>query len=162
MKKYILLIATLVALAGCERTTYKSNVPDYPVHLEINTRVGMYVHFVPENVMTYLIADPHGIHLNGQTQPLSVQDAYGYAGTVVYIDAFNTYSAYDICCPKCMSIHTPCTIDGLFAECPICHEQYDIYSGNGVPTRGIGVEALKRYQTTYNPTSGVVLVTRRL
>jgi len=154
---FLLLIALLIS--GCKHTTYKSAVPDFPVHLEINTNVGMYVHFVPENVMTYLIADARGIHLNGITQPLTVEQAYGYAGTVVYIDGFYPYSAYDLCCTHCLRRDMPCTIDGMYAVCPVCGEQYDIYSGNGVPTRGISDEALKRYKTTYNATTKKLSVT---
>ena len=144
---------------GCKNTTFRSSVPSYPIHLEINTNVGMYVHFVPTSVMTYLIADEKGIHLNGVTQPLTVDQAYGFAGTVVYIDGFSPYSAYDLCCPHCLKRDMPCTIDGMFAICPVCGEEYDIYSGNGVPTHGIGNEPLKRYTTTYNATTGKISVT---
>jgi len=141
-------------------TTYRSSVPSYPIHLEINTNVGMYVHFVPENVGTYLTADAGGIHLNGQTLPLTVTDAYGYAGTVVYIDGMHPYGAYDLCCPHCLRRDAPCVVDGMFAVCPVCGEQYDIYSGNGVPTRGIAREALKAYRTTYDATTGKLFVTQ--
>lgn len=144
---------------GCKNTTFRSSVPSYPIHLEINTNVGMYVHFVPTSVMTYLIADEKGIHLNGVTQPLTVDQAYGFAGTVVYIDGFSPYSAYDLCCPHCLKRDMPCTINGMFAVCPVCGEEYDIYSGNGVPTHGIGNEPLKRYTTTYNATTGKISVT---
>lgn len=144
---------------GCKNTTFRSSVPSYPIHLEINTNVGMYVHFVPTSVMTYLIADEKGIHLNGVTQPLTVDQAYGFAGTVVYIDGFSPYSAYDLCCPHCLKRDMPCTINGMFAICPVCGEEYDIYSGNGVPTHGIGNEPLKRYTTTYNAATGKISVT---
>ena len=145
--------------AGCKNTTFRSSVPSYPIHLEINTNVGMYVHFVPTSVMTYLIADEKGIHLNGVTQPLTVDQAYGFVGTVVYIDGFSPYSAYDLCCPHCLKRDMPCTINGMFAVCPVCGEEYDIYSGNGVPTHGIGNEPLKRYTTTYNAATGKISVT---
>ena len=160
MRKFTrILLLALLCLTGCKgNTTFHSAVPTYPIHLEINTRVGMYVNFVPDNISTYLIADPDGIHLNGVTQPLSVQDAYGYAGTVVYIDGFNPYGAYDLCCPNCLLRDMPCYIDGIFAVCPACGEQYDIYSGNGVPTRGIAQEPLKQYRTTYNAGTGKLFV----
>lgn len=151
----------LLLCVGCERTNWISSVPSAPIHLEINTRVGMYVNFVPENVMTYLIADPSGIHLNGLTQPLSVQDAYGYAGTVVYIDGFHPYGAYDLCCPHCLRRDRPCTVDGFYAVCPVCGEEYDIYSGNGVPVHGIAKEPLKQHQAIYNAGTGVLLVTSK-
>lgn len=158
MKKILYIVLALCTLSSCERTTYRSAVPSYPVHLEFNTNVGMYVHFVPENVMTYLIADKNGIHLNGVTTALTVEQAYGYAGTVIYIDGASPYASYDLCCPHCLLRDKPCTIDGMYAVCPVCGEEYDIYSGNGVPTHGIADEPLKRYHTTYNPASGKISV----
>ncbi len=159
MKRILLILGVALLSVGCKNTTFRSSVPSYPIHLEINTNVGMYVHFVPTNVMTYLIADEKGIHLNGVTQPLTVDQAYGFAGTVVYIDGFYPYSAYDLCCPHCLKRDMPCTINGMFAICPVCGEEYDIYSGNGVPTHGIGNEPLKRYTTTYNAATGKISVT---
>ena len=75
----ILLIALLALCAGCKRTNWRSSVPDAPIHLEINTGIGMYVNFVPSNTTQYLIANESGIHFNGQRMPLSVTEAYGYA-----------------------------------------------------------------------------------
>lgn len=163
MRKFIpILLLALLCLTGCKgNTTFRSAVPTYPIHLEINTRVGMFVSFVPGNITSHVIVDAGGFHFNGITQPLTVQDAYGFAGTVVYIDASDSYAAYDLCCPHCMLRDLPCRIDGMFAVCDSCHEQYDIYSGNGVPTRGIAAEPLKRYNTSYNATTGMVYVGRR-
>lgn len=153
------MITAFALLTGCKgNTTFRSSVPSYPIHLEINTNVGMFVNFVPENVTMYLTADETGIHLNGTTQPLTVTDAYGYAGTVVYIDGFHPYGAYDLCCPHCLKRDKPCIVNGIFAVCPECGEEYDIYSGNGVPTRGIAKEALKQYQATYNAGSGKLFI----
>lgn len=163
MCRSLLITITLCAcmLTACTgTTTFRSSVPAYPIHLEINTNVGTYVHFVPENVSAYLIADAKGIHFNGQTMPLTVTEAYGYAGTVVYIDGFHPYGAYDLCCPHCLKRETPCVVDGIFAVCPICGEEFDIYSGNGVPTHGIAKEALRPYRTTYDAANGKLLVTQ--
>ena len=150
-----------VLLSACERANWQNSVPDFPIRLEINTNVGMYVNFVPENVTSYLVADAGGIHLNGITQPLTVQDAYGYAGTVVYIDGMHPYGAYDLCCPHCVLRDKPCKVDGMFAICPECGEEYDIYLGNGVPTRGISNEPLKEYKVVYNISTGKIFVGRK-
>ncbi len=157
MKK-IFIILLAVVLSGCDRANWQSSVPDFPIRLEINTNVGMYVNFVPENITTYLIADAGGIHLNGITQPLTVLDAYGYAGTVVYIDGVHPYGAYDLCCPHCVLRDKPCTVDGMYAICPVCGEEYDIYLGNGVPMHGISQEPLKEYKAVYNMSTGKVFV----
>ena len=154
----ICIAAIALVFAGCESVNWKSSVPTSPVHLEINTNVGMYVSFVPEHVGAYLVADAGGIHYNGITQPLTVMDAYGYAGTVVYINGWNPYVAYDLCCPNCLKRDKPCKVDGMFAVCPVCGEEYDIYSGNGVPTKGIAKEPLKPYNATYNAGTGKLFV----
>lgn len=153
---YILFI--LLLMVGCKGTNLRSAVPDAPIHLERNTNVGMYVNFVPENISTYLIIDEAGIHLNGITEPLTVQDAYGYAGTVVYIDGEHPYGAYDLCCPHCLLRNEPCYVDGIYAICPTCNEHYDIYLGNGVPQYGIAQEQLKQYMATYNASTGKLYV----
>ena len=160
-KRICILLASAMLLIGCESTNWRSSVPISPVHIEINTTVGMFVNFVPENITTYLIVNESGFFLNGTRLPLPVTDAYGYAGTVVYIDGAHPYGAYDLCCPHCVKRDKPCTIDGFYAICPECGEQYDIYSGNGIPTRGITKEPLKQYKTTYNALTGKLLVSQQ-
>ena len=118
----------------------------------------MFVNFVPENVTTYLIVNKSGYSLNGTPLALPVTDAYGFAGTVVYIDGFHPYGAYDLCCPHCLLQNNPCTIDGFFAVCPECGEKYDMYSGNGIPTMGISREPLKQYQAIYTESTGKLYV----
>ena len=83
-------------------------------------------------------------------------DMFGYAGVVVYISGNSEYLAYDLCCPKCLRQDKPVEIDGLFATCPVCGEQYnlDVY---GTPSQGISHEALRRYSTLY---SGEILTVR--
>lgn len=161
MQKIGLIVLVTLLMAGCEGTNWKSSVPDFPIHFEINTNAGMFVNFVPANVTSYLIVDQAGYHLNGVTQPLLVTDAYGYAGTVVYIDGYHPYAAYDLCCPHCVNRDKPCQVDGLFAVCPECGEHYDIYSGNGVPTRGIAVEPLKQYNASYSEGTGKLFVSHK-
>ena len=160
INKHIILL-TAFMLMGCKSTNWKSSVPDFAIHLEINTRTGMFVNFVPDNITSYMIVDKAGFHLNGITQPLTVMDAYGFAGTVIYIDGMHPYGAYDLCCPHCLKQDQPCYIDGMFAVCPTCGERYDIYSGNGIPQQGISNEPLKEYQTTYNATTGILYVNRK-
>lgn len=161
MKKYITLLISVAILTGCKNTNWRSSVPDFPIHFEINTNVGMFVNFVPSNVTAYLIVNESGYHLNGTHQPLLVTDAYGYSGTVVFIDGYHPYGAYDLCCPHCLKRDKPCTIDGIFAVCPECGEQYDIYSGNGIPTKGISTEPLKQYNAIYTESTGKLYVTTK-
>jgi len=137
-------------MAGCEGTTYRSSVPSRPVQLTVDTRAGIYVHFVPANVGACLIVDAEGYHFNKQTLQLTSTDYYGYAGVVAYVDFNNQYSAFDLCCPKCISKLHPCEVDGCYAVCPLCGEQYDLSFGYATPVNGISREALRKYRADYN------------
>lgn len=154
--RYILVVC-MVLLTGCEDTTFRSSVPYYPVNLRIDTRLAFFVHFKPTNIYSYTIVDNSGYHFNGQTLPRQAMgDAYGYAGVVVFVSSGGEYMAYDMCCPKCLRQNAPIEVDGLFATCPTCGEQYnlDVY---GTPQTGISGEALRRYNTLY---SGEIITIR--
>ena len=124
----------------------QSSVPRYPVNVTIDTRSGVFVHFLPTALNTYVQVDAAGYHYHDEVvQPLSVLDAYGYGGVVVFVD-INGYSAYDLACPFCASKGKcrPCEIDGAYAVCPDCGEQYDLISGTAVPQKGLINETLRR------------------
>ncbi len=153
MQRGAIAIAGMLCLllCGCGDTTYRSSVPSYPVSIRIDTRSGIFVHFVPSNSYTYTIVDADGYHFNGQTQPRqAMNDAYGYAGVVIFIDGNQQYTSYDLCCPVCLKRDKPVEIDGLKAICPTCGEEYDLSGGVGVPTKGISSESLRRYTTIYS------------
>ena len=137
------MIMTL--LTSCEGTTFRSSVPTYPVRLTINTNVGQFVHFVPENTYQFITIDRQGYHYGHYTQALAATDMIGYAGVIVYIDGGGKYNAFDMCCPHCLKQHAPIEMDGFYGVCPICGEKYDLSFGLAVPTQGIGKEALRRY-----------------
>ena len=143
-----LLIAVIAALVlcGCEGTTFRSSVPTYPVRLSIDTRTGHYVHFIPENSYEYITVDRQGYHYHSTTLPLAATDMIGYAGIVVYIDGTGNYNAFDLCCPHCLDRNHPTQVEGLYATCPVCGEQYDLSYGLAVPTQGISKEYLRRYR----------------
>ena len=161
MKRAVLIAWMIGMLYGCtEHNSFYSSVPTFPVHIEINTTQGMFVHFVPENVTAHMTIDAAGYHFSGQTWPLAINEAYGYSGIVVFIDGIQPYGAYDLCCPHCLRKNDPCYIDGIFAVCPNCHEQYDIYTGYGIPTTGIGKEPLRRYRAQYDLNRGIIFISQ--
>lgn len=159
MKKTWIYILLSVLLCGCgEGLVYNSAVPNAPVQISINTKQAFFVHFIPDNINNYLIVNSEGYRLNGKDfLPRTYVDYYGYAGVVIYIDNDRKYSAFDLCCPHCVDRAHPTEVDGMFAVCPVCGEQYDLSWGLGVPSRGISREALKRYNCFY---SGDVLTVR--
>lgn len=136
----------MIALfTSCEGTTLRSSVPTYPVRVSINTNVGQFVHFVPENTYDYITIDRQGYHYHDYTQALAATDMIGYGGVIVYIDGGGQYNAFDMCCPHCLDPSKPIEMDGFFGVCPICGETYDLSWGLAVPTKKIATEALRRY-----------------
>lgn len=147
-------------LIGCkDKNSLQSSVPRYPVSVTIDTRSGVFVHFVPTALNSYVLVDGAGYHYNGEVvQPLTVMDAYGYGGVVVYIDINGNYNSFDLACPYCAgrALLRPCLIDGIFAKCPECGEHYDIGSGTGAPQKGIAREGMLRLPLTNS--GGQILV----
>ena len=139
---------TALLFLGCkDHNSLQSSVPRYPVNVTIDTRSGVFVHFLPTALNTYVQVDAAGYHYHDEVvQPLSVLDAYGYGGVVVYIDINGNYNAFDMACPYCAerALLRPCLIDGIFAKCPECGEEYDLGSGTAAPQRGIARESLLR------------------
>lgn len=156
-----LIIGIICAvLCSCEGTSFNSSVPRYPVNLHIDTRQGVFVHFQPTAINTYVIADKEGYHYNGSLVVRTVLEACGYAGVVVYIDTWSNYNAWDLACPYCAGrgLRRVCEVDGIFARCPDCGEEYDLGSGTAVPTKKISHEYMRRIPLT---NSGGVLVIRQ-
>ena len=93
--KLITLFLILSGLLSCEGTTFRSSVPAYPVRVIVDTRIGAFVHFQPEALGSFVVANKEGYYLDNQwVSSSSAMDAYGYGGVVVYIGAFG-YNAYD-------------------------------------------------------------------
>ena len=141
-----IVVFVLFALTACEGTTFQSSVPAYPVRVTIDTKLGEFVHFQPTSTGAYVVANKEGYFLNGKyVLPFPVTDAYGYGGVVVYVDLYG-YSAYDLACPHCASqgLKQPCEVDGAFAVCPHCGEEYDLLTGTAAPQKGLINETLRR------------------
>lgn len=159
-KKLIVLLMVVFALAGCKEDTFNNSVPRYPVNITIDTRSGVFVHFVPTALNTYVIVDVEGYHYNGEIIPRLITNAYGYGGVLVYIDINGNYNAWDLACPYCASrgLMRPCGIDGIYAICPECGEHYDVASGTAAPQKGLAREQLLRIPLT---NSGGVITVRQ-
>lgn len=157
----IIVVLCALLLTGCEGTTFRSSVPAYPVRVVIDTRLGAFVHFQPSNLYSYLVVNKDGYFLNGTyIQDRAATDAYGYGGVLVYI-SMNGYDAYDLACPYCagQGYCHPCEVDGFYATCPFCGEQYDLASGTAVPQHAIAHETLKPLNVMASDTK--IVVTQR-
>lgn len=145
MRRIRVIIGLVCAfvLAGCEQ---ENNVPSYPVHAVIDTRTGAFVHFQSTALNSYVLITRDGYFLNGVfAQATSAMDAWGYGGLLCFV-SINGYDAYDLACPYCAKLgrRQPCDIDGMFAICPHCGEQYDLTSGTAAPQKGLAREPMKR------------------
>ena len=143
----VLCLLSLLLSPSCKDTTFRSSVPTYPVRFAIDTRVGPFVHFANAAQNEYVTLTDDGYRYNGEwVAARGALDAYGYGGVVVFL-GMTGYNAFDLACPYCAARGTcqTCTIDGIFAVCPHCGEQYDLGSGIAAPQKGISHEYLRRY-----------------
>lgn len=144
MKRWQMIGLVVMAMCSCQPVELVNPVPNYPVNLELNI-TAEYPHFTSDNV---------GSHLCFYT-PRYPNDRVGYAGVVAFVYFDQAYCAFDLCCPNCLKRDQPLTIDGIYAQCPVCGEQYDMSFGLGVPQRGISQHYLKRYATREVFSAGV-------
>lgn len=119
---------------GCEGASFNSSIPSYPVNIELNI-AAEYPHFVPDNIMQYMTF----------TQGRLLTDRVGYGGILVVTGLDANYHAFDLACPVECRRDIKVSVDGMYAVCPKCGEQYEIFYGIGNPTKGISHEALRRY-----------------
>lgn len=139
MKKalFISLLCLPWLLCSCYNNA-NSNVPSYPVHLDLNITM-QYPHFIVEN----------GFQTMTVVKKRYDTDYIGFGGVLVWINMESKYCAADMACPNCLQPQRPVEVDGLFAICPICHEAFDL-STYAFPTKGIADQPLRYYQTSYS------------
>ena len=134
-------------LVSCKQSQ-KTSIPSYPVHLVLNI-TAEYPHFILGS----------GFQTLTFTELKVETDRIGYAGIVVSTGMDGNYHAHDMGCPRCLNRKEPVEIVGMYAECPICHEQYDLSYGYALPTKGISREPLRKYTATYSSLSGKLTIT---
>lgn len=144
-RKYPWFILILV-LAGCSGYTYQSSVPAVPVQYALNVLADDPT-FVPANTGAYKIIKERRYET----------DYIGYGGLLIYIGFDSQYHAFDLACPHCLSRQKTVEMDGMFAVCPICKEEYDVSYGYATPRKGISIEPLRKYNCTWNGTTLTVM-----
>ncbi len=148
---FLLLIGFVLSMTSCEDTTFSSSVPRVRVYVHIDRRMGAFVTFTPEATYSYVTATREGYFLNGQMViPSPDTDYFGYGGVVVYVTMMNEYKAFDMACPHCAARGTrqTCQVNSMSAVCPNCGEEYQLWSGTGIPTKGITREPLLQLPIT--------------
>jgi hypothetical protein len=145
-RRLVIGLVVLLSFFGCkDKNSFQSSVPAYPVYVEINTKTE-FVSFTPENTNSYITVNSEGYKLNDKFVKIpSVFDKWGYGGVVVFV-SMNGYVAFDLACPYCAErgMNRPCQMNGIYAVCPECGEQYELASGYAIPAKGISHEALRK------------------
>lgn len=141
--QFAILGVAMLLLSACDDVTYRSSVPEMPVRYTLYIS-REYPHFTVENGFQVLPAI---------TAPKFEGDFVGYGGLLVWVGMDNAYHAADVCCPNCLKRNKPVEVDGFYAVCPECGEQFDLSFGLCVPTQGVTNEALKIYHTLYRNTA---------
>lgn len=160
LKSILYGVGCMIALllCGCDGPT-NSSVPVYPVRFEVNTKT-VFIDFTPQNVNAYITLDRDGYKENGVWKlPATAMDAWGYGGVVLYVSMVG-YVAFDLACPLCAAkgSKSPCEMDGIYAVCPNCGEEYEVASGYGFPRKGISKEAMRRLNTYVSPNGDIIQV----
>lgn len=134
MKKTGFFVLLSLLLWSCENTTMVSSVPSYPVRLEVKI-TAEHPEFRPDGTFRALTF----------TERRFPTEALGYAGILVCTTCDEHYCAYDLCCPVCLNPSKPLQMDGWYAKCPTCGEEYDMSYGYATPTKNISKERLRPY-----------------
>lgn len=115
-------------------------VPSFPVSMDLNI------------VAEYPLFDPSFGTLQTMTftEPRYPYEYVGYGGVLVVTAYDGEYHAFDLCCPHCLHRDSVVEVDGLYAICPLCGEEYDISYGLAVPTKGMSRFALRPFKTYKN------------
>ena len=138
MKRIGWIVLCMLAIVSCEEVNYRSSVPNSPVNYTI--------HITREHP-NFVVAN--GFQTMSVTERKFVEEYLGYAGLLIWVGMDGNYHAADLCCPNCVKKHKPLYVDGLYATCELCGEQYDISFGYAIPTKGLTREPLKKYNTIY-------------
>lgn len=147
-------------LCSCDGPT-RSSVPVYPVHFEVNTKTD-FIALNPQNLNAYITLNQDGYKTSWADEwslPAKVTDHWGYGGVVLYVSMVG-YVAFDLACPHCAAHgrRSPCEMDGIYAVCPHCGEEYEVASGYGFPRKGISKEAMRRLNTYVSPNGDIIQV----
>lgn len=158
--RQLIIVAICLLFSSCDGPT-RSSVPVYPVRFEVNTKT-VFIDFTPQNLNAYITLDRDGYKENGVWKlPATAMDAWGYGGVVLYVSMVG-YAAFDLACPHCAAQgrRSPCEMNGIYAVCPDCGEEYEVASGYGFPRKGISKEAMLRLNT-YVTASGDIIQVRQ-
>ena len=147
MRRLLAILFVAATMLACESNSIVNPVPNYPVSMELNI-LGEYPHFTTANIGASLTF----------TTPRYPTERVGYAGLLLFVNFNEAYCAFDLCCPHCVDRNHPIEVDGIFAKCPLCGEEYDLSYGLGVPSKGIAENYLKTYKSSYNSASGKLVI----
>lgn len=130
--KYTRIIVCLlfIIISSCDKK-YVSNIPDFPVYLELDLSFEDKELVAPQAYKVF----------TSQNINQAIERA-GYGGVLVYHGLNNTatttYYAFDISCPHEASRSVTVEVDDarIYAVCPKCGSKYELLNGIGNPVSG--------------------------
>ena len=141
MRHWLIIGLIGCMLLGCDNFNNQNPVPYVPVSYTLKI-TEEHPHFMIDN----------GYQTMTITKPRYNYEYIGYCGLLIWVGMDGHYHAADLCCPNCVNKTKPVTIDGLYAVCPICEEEFDLSYGFAIPTKGITKYPLRKYQAILNST----------
>ncbi|HET9570537.1 MAG TPA: hypothetical protein VFP20_03900 [Bacteroidales bacterium] len=143
MKVFFKIMAFFVValLASCDG--YVTSIPDREVDFQRNFNTSKLDYF---GAYMYI------------TQPSLASDRIGFGGLLIYHAQDNVIYAVDLACPKEVNANirvSPPDELGM-CKCATCGEVFDMFYGQGTPTKGIAKEPLRHYTVSFGDTDIII------
>lgn len=143
-----LSISIALSVMACHRRN-EPITPNLPVYYEAHLQ---------SNKFRPLLA-PGGIVLLHQTEHQGQRIGFGGIAIVHGLDLWQFY-AFDLSCPYENQANIRLHLDAsLQLVCPKCHTEYDVLSGSGLASRGIGKSPLRKYSCRYQAANQKLTIT---
>lgn len=97
--------------------------------------------------------------------PFTAMTYTGFGGVLLVGDILGEPQAFDLACPVEVQYNVRVAINSetMFAQCPDCHSEYDVFSNYGTPVSGPAVNygyGLRRYSVSRGINGEYMTVTR--
>lgn len=131
------LLFFLIYVTSCHKVD-NTRIPPAPVRIEF-ANVGMWNTYGVGGALDYRIFIKESRLPSGF--PYTALTYTGFGGVLLACDVNGTPVAYDLACPvECKSSVRINIIDDAYAECPVCHSTYEVFTNHGHPLSGLAAE----------------------
>ncbi len=128
----------LLSIFSCEDNV-SFNTPNLPVYTELNLL----------ETRNQALRTPGGILVFDE--PRIEGERLGFGGVLVFRDlSWEKFYAFCAVCPYENDASILLEENGFLVRCPKCKSEFDLTSGNAIPTKGPAQHPLRKYATSYN------------